>query len=322
MTERRPVSAHPSPEASLPATATRAPTPAPVRAILWMLLASALFALMALFSRLSAGAAPWTEVAFARAFFGLVVAAGVARFRGLPLVVQDQKRAWGRSLCGTTSMLCTFYVYGAPDLPLGDAAALGATAPIFLAILAPFVLGEKSGRAGLLATPLAFLGVMLVVQPKLQIAGHLALISTTGALFSAIAMLFLRRLGPYESPEAVATHFSAVATVISFFVAIPTFHRPDATGFLALAGTGISAGLGQLAMTRAYALDHAARVGTVGYVGVVITQLLGVFVLDERPGVGQVLGTGLVITAGVLLAWSAVRRGPPSPRPDQTEAPR
>ncbi len=307
MTERPPISSHPSPEASLPATATQVAITAPVRAILWMLLASALFALMALCSRLSSGSAPWTEVAFARAFFGLLVAASVARIRGFPLRVQDQKRAWGRSLCGTLSMLCTFYVYGAPELPLGDAAALGATSPIFLAVLAPLVLGERSGKKALLATPLAFFGVILVVQPKLQIAGHLAAISTLGALFSAFAMLFLRRLGPNESPEAVATHFSAVATVITLALAIPTFQRPDLPGFLALAGTGISAGLGQLAMTRAYALDHAARVGTVGYAGVVLTQLLGVLVLDERPGWGQVVGTTLVIVSGVLLALTALR---------------
>jgi drug/metabolite transporter (DMT)-like permease len=54
-------------------------------------------------------------------------------------------------------------------------------------------------------------------------------------------------------------------------------------------------------------LDHAARVGTVGYAGVVLTQLLGVLLLDERPGWGQVVGTSLVIASGVLLALTALR---------------
>jgi drug/metabolite transporter (DMT)-like permease len=302
------VTAHPSPEAGLPGTATPAQRSGPIRAIAWMLLASALFSLMALFSRKAAEHAVWTEVAFARAFFGLLVAFSVARYRGMPLKVQDQRLGWGRSLCGTISMLCTFYVYASPGIALGDAAALLATSPVFIAILAPFVLGERSGRAALLATPIAFMGVLVLVRPQLQIAGPLAALATFGAFVSAAAMMFLRRLGPTESPEAVATQFSAIATVITLIIALPTLVRPDLGSLFWLSATGVSAGIGQLAMTRAYALDHAARVGTVGYAGVVMTQVLAILFLGETATWSQLVGTTLVIGAGLLLAIGALRR--------------
>ena len=50
-------------------------------------------------------------------------------------------------------------------LPLGDTAVLTFLMPLFVAIGAPLVLGERAGRGVLLALPLCVAGVVLVAQP-------------------------------------------------------------------------------------------------------------------------------------------------------------
>jgi drug/metabolite transporter (DMT)-like permease len=67
-------------------------------------------------------------------------------------------------------------------------------------------------------------------------------------------------------------------------------------------------------MTRAYALDTAARLSAVGYVGIVLTHLLGVALLGEEPGPAQTAGAVLVIGAGLLLAAAALRDARRAPR--------
>lgn len=284
----------------------------PASGMLWMALASALFALMSVGARLASEHVPWPEVAASRALVGAATAIGVALARGASLRLdrRDRALAWARTLCGTVAMVCTFFTLGAPLLALGDVVTLGATSPIFVALLAPRLLGEKSSRGLWLATLGAFGGVALVAGPQLALAGHLALIATAGAVASALAMIWLRKLGAggrHASPEAIATHFSLVAGAAMLALSIPGFKVPDATGALLLLGTGLSGGLAQLAMTRAYALDQAARVGTVGYLGIALSHVLGAIVLGEAPGPHQVAGATLVTAAGVGLALGALR---------------
>ena len=50
-------------------------------------------------------------------------------------------------------------------LPLGDTAVLTFLMPLFVAVGAPVVLGERAGRGVLLALPLCVAGVVLVAQP-------------------------------------------------------------------------------------------------------------------------------------------------------------
>ncbi|MCC7384835.1 MAG: DMT family transporter [Deltaproteobacteria bacterium] len=286
-----------------------------------MTLASFFFAVMTVSARLGSSEVPWTEVALARSFFGLAVAIGVARARRVSLRIENARVAWGRSICGTIAMFTTFYTIGAPEIALGDAASLRSTSPVFIALLAPRFLGESSGWRVWVATPISFAGVVLLAKPSFQLASHLAMLCLVAAFFSAIAMMFLRRLGASEAPEAVAAHFSFVATAVMLVAALPGFAAPDGRAWFLLIGTGVSAGLGQLAMTRAYALDHAARVGTIGYLGVVMTQILAAWWLGEIPDALQLAGSALVVGAGVLLAAAALRparRRPPPLTPPST----
>ncbi|HXN33893.1 MAG TPA: EamA family transporter, partial [Polyangiaceae bacterium] len=84
---------------------------------------------------------------------------------------------------------------------------------------------------------------------------------------------------------------------------IPVWKSPSARDAPALIFMGLSGGLAQIAMTRAYTLDHAARVSIVTFSSVVIMRLLAVPVFGEVPSAMQVAGSLLVIGSGVLLGW-------------------
>lgn len=303
----------------------------PFAGMLWMALASALFAAMNVLARVASARVPWAEVAAARTTVSAAVALGIALARRAPLTIHDQRKAWGRSVCGTIAMVCVFYTLGAPEVALGDVVTLGSMSPVFIALLAPYMLGEASGRSAWIATLLAGAGVALVAGPQLHVAGHIALVAIVGSLFSALAMIFLRKLRggavptpapmpqtaigtalgrsdsiepprPGESPEAIVVHFSLVSSAAMIALAIPSLRVPSLSDAGLLAATGLSGGLAQLAMTRAYTLDRAARLGTIGYLGVVLTHFMGLAVLGERPGPAQVAGSALVVAAGVMLA--------------------
>lgn len=271
----------------------------------WMLVAQLCFAVMNVSARLAGSDMPWPQVAAARFLIGVLLAVGVARARGVSLRITDQKASWGRAIFGTLSALCTFYAITSPRMHLADAVTLGALAPIFVALLAPLVLGEPRSRAVWVAVMLAFAGVALVLQPRFQSAAFVAGIATLGAVLYAFAIMLLRRLGPGESSEAVVTHFSLVALGTTLLLSIPGWRTPSGRDALLLLGTGLAGGGAQLAMTRAYALDHAARISALAYLGILFTVVLAIPVFGEWPSMPQLLGAAAIIGAGLLLARSA-----------------
>jgi|LNFM01.1.fsa_nt_gb drug/metabolite transporter (DMT)-like permease len=277
-----------------------------------MLFASAAFTTMnAIAALLARRGVPWEMAAFARAFVGLGVALSVARARGVTLAVGDRRVMWTRSIAGSTSMVLTFYAL--THMPLADATALLNTTPLWIAALAWLVLGERPGRAVLVALSVAIAGVYFVQRPSFargELAGVVAL--TAGAA-SAVSMVSLRRLGA-EPPEAIVVHFSAVASVttaIAMFSRVvrgSPLHLPTSgLDWLCLALVGLTATIGQLALTRAYALDRAARVGAAGWAQVVLALIVDGALRATWPSPPALGGIALLLCAGALLLESARR---------------
>ena len=114
-------------------------------------------------------------------------------------------------------------------------------------------------------------------------------------------MMMLRRVGQKESPEAIAFHFSVFATVIFTLLSLFDLRMPTFRDALFMLVAGVCAGIAQLSMTRAYSLENAARVSGMSYFSVVASAVLGLVVLDARPGPTATVGMILVIAGGVLV---------------------
>ena len=283
-------------EASLPARR------APLAAALWMTLAQLAFAGMAIGARVGGTGVPWQEVCASRFLVGALTAYAVARSLGVSLRITRVREAWLRSAFGTLSAAGTFFVLASPSLAVGDAATLFATSPMFVAMLSPRLLGEAVNRALVLALVAGFGGIALVAGPSFSAANGVVVAGGATAMSSALAMIWLRRIGPSESSEAIVFHFACIGTCVMVLASLPVWRTPGPKTALVLAATGLCGGLGQLAMTRAYSHDHAARVSALGYSGVVFTRTLGALFFGELPTAMQVLGSSLVIASGLTLS--------------------
>ena len=279
----------------------------PLAGLGWMVLAQLCFAAMNIFTRLGSRYLPWPEIAAALFLVGALIAVGLAAARGKSLAVTDRPGTWRRSIYGTVSAVGTFFALSSPRVAIGDAATLGATAPIFVAALSGPMLGERVGRRLWIAIALAFAGIVLLLRPSFTSAAPVAAVATAGAFFYALAMIWLRRIGPAESHEAVVLHFSLVALATMLLLAIPSWTWPDTRGWVYLFGAGLGGGGAQLAMTRAYSLHRAAPVTALSTLGVVFTWLLALPLFPERPTAWQLAGTLLVLGATVLIGAATAR---------------
>jgi len=266
-----------------------------------MILAQVLFAAMATSARVGGRRLPWQEVCASRFLVGALTVLVVARVRGRSLRLSNRRASWVRSVLGTLSAAGTFYLYARPQLPIGDAVTLLSTTPIFVALLGVPLLGESVRRSVVVALGCGFAGIALVAQPTFSTAGHLVAIGTLTAITAALAFIWLRRIGSSESSEAVVFHFACVGFAAMMLLSVPVWRTPDARDAVALFATGFFGGIAQIAMTRAYALDAAARVSVLGYSGVIFARALAFAVFGEVPDGAQTLGSLLIVGSGALL---------------------
>lgn len=253
---------------------------------------------------------PWPMIACIRALFGLGAALAVARLRGASLAVADRRTMWRRSLAGSTSMLLTFYAL--THMALADATALLNTTPLWITALAWVTLRERLSRAAVGALALASVAIALLERPTLSEGALAGVAALAASGMSAVAMVSLRRLSG-ETPEAVVVHFSAVASVIlagatalwrARYGPLPALSGREVAGLVAI---GATATAGQLSITRAYALDKAARVGAAGWVQIVFAVGLDAAVFGRWPEPVAAAGIGLLLCAGALLVGDARR---------------
>jgi drug/metabolite transporter (DMT)-like permease len=185
------------------------------------------------------------------------------------------------------------------------------TAPIVVTILAWALWGERPRLGFLLATLLAFGGLLLIVAPKLAAGGH-ALggdgLALGAACFYAAYIVAVARLRARHGTGAVMFASTLVFSVLLLPLPFAMGERflPDtARGWLLLAGLALSAqALGQSLI--AYALAHLRPTfGSLGlYLQVIAAAVYAWLLLGERLQAAQLAG-GVIVLAAIALARAA-----------------
>ncbi|MDH5299195.1 MAG: DMT family transporter, partial [Desulfobulbaceae bacterium] len=230
--------------------------------VIFMLLASASFVTMSLFIKAMGPAFPLEQLVFLRCLLALPVLLVILRAKERPLVVHAK---WGllvRTLLGMSAMHCLFY--SLTRMPLADCTFIGRAQPLFLALLAPLVVGERTPRAAWLAIATGITGVALIMQPAMAWQST-AWVALAGAMFSAGAHLLVRRLNRTDYPLVIVFNFLVLTALATGIWAVPHFVPLSGRQWLLVAGVALFSSLGQLLMTTAYRRDQAPSVAAASY---------------------------------------------------------
>lgn len=276
-----------------------------------ILLASVCFA--AMFAALKCLPARVTtpEVLFVRGLVG-VLGAGIAlwwtRERWRPGSLRINLI---RSAAGTASVLCQYYAVHEAGTELATANLLTQSAPLWILLLSAPLLGEHSTARTRWALPMGLIGTALALGPSG--AGErlgLVLALASGG-FSAVAVLYVRKLVSTENAASVVLFFMGFAALASSPVALSRVHERggwSAGEFGILLSVGVLGIGGQLSMTQAYRFGSAASVSIAGLAQVGFAAFFSFVVLGSAAPSASAIGGGvLVLSAGMLAVqpWRA-----------------
>src|SRR5947209_15219468 len=273
-------------------------------AYLFMLASALSFAVMGAFSHLAGERCDWQIVALSRASLAFVFSAGLALSTGARLVLLRPAVLWMRSVAGSFGVLFAFYAL--THLPISMALTLSNTVPVWVTLLAWPVLGQRPGGRVWAAIAVGLAGIVLIQKPEAAGEHLAALLALGNAFTTSVSMIGLNRLGGVDA-RAVVTHFSGVATVFTILFILLAGGRVDfqtlrdTTTVAFLVGVGLAGTLGQLTMTKAFALGTPSRVSVVGLTQIVFALLFDLLLWRRAFDAAVMLGIALVVAPSAWL---------------------
>lgn len=285
----------------------------PLHGIAFKLASVIVFIVMAAIIKSTAQHVPAGQAVFFRSFFAMPVIVVWLMLRaelatGLR-TVNPFGHVW-RGLMGTCAMGLGFAGLG--YLPLPEVTAIGYAAPLLTVIFAAMFLGEEVRAFRISAVALGVAGVMIVVWPRLTLVqgstiSHAqafgAMVVLGGAVFAALAQVFVRKLVQTEGTPAIVFWFSATATVLALTTMPFGWVIPTPREAALLVAAGLLGGLGQIFLTTSYREADASLVAPFDYASMIFALLIGYTVFDEVPTLSMLAGASLVVTAGILIIW-------------------
>jgi drug/metabolite transporter (DMT)-like permease len=280
--------------------------------ILLAMLATGLLTLMDGLLKAVVGRASTIDVVFLRYLFGLVATVPILFFVRPPWPSLDMLRAHAvRALLVVATAF--FFITALSLLPIIEAIVFSYLAPLFMALLARMILGEKVSSATGWALALGLTGCVVIALGKGLGAEGFGrdLVGVGAALAAALtyaaAMVLLRARTGSDHIVGIVTLQNVLATLYALPIVLVAGNPVPIilADWPALLGIGVLGTLGHLTFAAAYGRAPAAKVGAVEYTSFIWAAGIGIFAFNEYPTMSATAGAALIVAGSLLLLKKA-----------------
>jgi drug/metabolite transporter (DMT)-like permease len=196
------------------------------------------------------------------------------------------------------------WVYAIGALPLATVFAIEFTSPIFTALLALMLLGERMSAGRVVMLVLGFAGVLVILRPGLGVMQPAALVMIFGSFCYAVQMIGTKRLAGTDSPLTVLFWMSLIQTPVCLVAALPGWTMPAAGDWpwiLVLGGGSFTA---HYCLTRAMRQADATVVVPVDFFRLPLIAVVGALFYAEPFDPMVFLGAALIFAG----TWFSLAR--------------
>lgn len=268
------------------------------------------FTLIAVAGRGAARTLSAVDIVFWRCWMGLSIVLAIVLLagRGLASLRTTQLPLHGlRSVVHLAATIC--WMFALPLIPLAELIAIEFTAPLWTALIACLVLGERMTATRALGAVLGFAGVLVVVRPS---SGMSLGVGTLAAFGAAVCFgchyAMTKRLTATDGAFTLLFWMTLLQAGLISILALPGLRMPDAEAagwVLAMTVIGLVA---HFALSRAFSFADAIVVAPLDFLRLPASAVLGWAVYGEALVPAVALGAAIVVGANALNIWGE-RRG-------------
>ncbi|RYH03414.1 DMT family transporter [Salipiger sp. IMCC34102] len=273
-----------------------------LRACLWMIGAIASFTAMAIAGRQVSLSLDTFEIMLYRSLIGIGIVCAAATKSGTWGQIDTRNlRLHGiRNLAHFTGQNLWFFAVA--TIPLAQVFSLEFTAPIWVLLLSPLLLGERMTRQGAIAATVGFVGILLITRPGSAPPTPGLLAAATCAIFFALSAIFTRKLTRDHSITCILFWLTVMQAVFGLAcagwdlqIALPD---PVTAPWLVLIGcAGL---LAHFCLTTALSLAPASTVMPIDFARLPVIALVGALFYGESVELALVAGALLIVAGNWL----------------------
>lgn len=283
-------------------------TSRPLRGVLFMCIACALFPIMNGIVKLLAATYEPQQIVWFRIFSHLVLVAVVFMPRmGLGLL---RTRRIGTQFVSSVMMLLStlFFFSAVKSIPVAEAISVTFVAPLAVVLLAWPLLGERITWFRMAAVIVGFSGVLIVIRPGSAVFQWASLLLLCSAMCYAIYQILIRRLAGIDAP-ATSIFYSVLLGAIIMSIWLPFVWKMPTnwTDWALLCSLGVFGALGHYCVAKAMTYASANFVAPFNYTQMIGSVIVGYFMFAEVPDFYTWLGTAVVVGAGLMVGWQGRR---------------
>jgi drug/metabolite transporter (DMT)-like permease len=238
-----------------------------------------------------------------RSIAALLVLLPLVLKRGVKTVLRVQ-RPWLQALRALLFAIdATAFYFAVGYMPLADAMIYWLAAPIYVAALSPFLLGETVGWRRWTAILIGFAGVLIALNPSSETLSLPALVALFGSACFAFAVMLGRTLRTTPDTTLVVWQFigALVFSAVGMLV-VPGSWKPIDPGTILLpALLGVVAMLAHVLVSRSLKLADAATVVPLQYTLLFWAVVFGWIFFDDTPRPTVILGAALIVASGLFI---------------------
>ena len=268
-------------------------------AAFWMLGALVSFATMAVAGRELSAEYTTFQILFFRSVIGvLIIGALVSRSGFAQLKTQRLKSHLVRNLAHFGGQYGWFY--GLAFISLAEVIAIEFTTPVWTALFAFFLLGERLTKARITALVLGILGLLLILRPGAGVLESAALAVLAGAVGYALTYIQTKSLTATETPLCILFYMTLMQMPLGMVPALMDWKSPSLEMMPMIILVGTTALSAHYCMTRAFKLADATVVVPMDFLRLPLIMVVGYLLYQESVD-WFVLAGALLMLSGNLV---------------------
>lgn len=244
---------------------------------------------------------PATQIVFLRALVGLVLILPLiwlnrARFRR----IEHLHIHLVRIALSVITLTASFFAIS--RIPLAVFTAISFTRPIVTMVMAATLLGEPIGPRRWVAAGVALIGVLIAANPG-AVPWSLGLAAAGLVVLTGSAAIIATRRLRDAPPIVLMAFYTAGLTLCTAPLAMLGWQTIAPSHLAPLLAIGVFSQVAQFCFLRAHYHGEAGFLSVLGYLSLVLSVAVGLFVFDEQPEPEFGLGAVLVIGAALWVAF-------------------
>jgi len=196
------------------------------------------------------------------------------------------------------------WVYAISLLPLATVFAIEFTMPVWTAVLAMLLLGERMNRGRAVMLALGIAGILIILRPGAVPVSPAALAMLAGAFAYASIMIATKRLAQTDSALAILFYMALIQVPLGLLPALPDWVAPRLADLPWIVAIGASGLVAHYCLTRAFRAADAMVVVPIDFLRLPLIAAVGAAFYGEPIELPTLAGAA-VIFAGT---WYSLRR--------------